>query len=129
MTRHHSYFIDDYYSLLPSENNKYYNYKSYENMIYEKSSIIKNLETYCNMLKIKLIWSSWSELDSMILGSMGFKNYLQISNKEVSNSFVNLQESDDKYFYIGRDNAHPGLMFSDGLAELFLKEYNNKYGK
>lgn len=86
--------------------------------------MIKNLERFCANSGIRLIWSCWAEQDSQTCLELDFSNYVHLSYKKIQDHITNFDESDDPYFYTARDKSHPGLAFSNGVSNIFLKEYN-----
>jgi hypothetical protein len=117
---------DRYYSINSSTNKEFY-YETYggiENAIYFSYNHIKNLEIFCNKLNVKLIWSAWQEQESLMYKEMDFKNYIYITNNDIINKATNYNDVDNPYYKIARDNAHPGILFSDGLSNIFLEKMN-----
>lgn len=113
-----------YAVFLPDSQNFYSLYRSKEDNTYYMYNMIKNLERFCNNSGIRLIWSCWSEQDSQTCSELDFSNYMHISYEKIQDSITNFNESSDPYFYTARDRSHPGLAFSNGISNIFLKEYN-----
>lgn len=89
---------------------------------------IKMLEQYCSSNNIKLIWSSWSEKDiKEFYGLCLFDNFIYIDNYQILSSSTNINEKDNIYYNIGRDKLHPGLQYSDGLANIFYNEFIERF--
>jgi len=117
---------DKYYSIVSSNNKEFYSetYGGIENAIYSLYNYIKNLEIFCNKLNIKFVWSSWQEQESLMYKEMDFKNYVYITNNDIINKATNYNDVNSLYYEIARDKAHPGLIFSDGLSNIFLEKIN-----
>lgn len=87
------------------------------------------LEKYCELKGIKLIWSTWDYSDLKFYSGLGFKNFLYAEEVDIIMNATNKNESDSPVYNSARDNAHPGLKYSDGLANIFMMEYINRYEK
>ena len=109
--------LDDYYSL----------YNGEENATYYTYNQIKNFEYFCKKLNIFLKWSTWEKRDMDSFKKLDFENYVDMDFSHIINSATNYEESTNKYYMISRDNAHPGIAYSDGVSNIFLKEFNEKY--
>jgi hypothetical protein len=117
LCRHISWHRDEYYSIVPD---KFYNSIDKNNTIYRNYNIIRSLEIYCKSAGIKFIWSSWADHENDLLLSLGFKNYVYLNEEIINDNAKNYHEESDKYFYAARDKNHPGLIYSDGLSNIFL---------
>lgn len=83
-------------------------------------SEIKNLESLCKILNIKLYWYSWCPVANEIYNKMGFNNFIfDIQNTEI----FEIDES-SKYLNFAADNDHPGLLYNSGKAKIFDKSIN-----
>jgi len=85
------------------------------------------LEKYCKAVGIKLIWGTWSNLDARFYTKLPFKDFMFFEDVDIFMKSDNKEEKDDPFYAMGRDGDHPGLKYSDGLANLFLERYNKKY--
>lgn len=107
-------------------------------------NIIKILEMYCDSNNIKLVWSSWSDQMEQILNNSGirdFKNYFFMNDldlfiegiaakKFLSKDIIEKpKELDNKYWYVARDEHHPGAQQQRLYALLFKEEYERRYEK
>lgn len=116
-----------YYCIMSGDDYFYDLYWGKENACYSIYNQIKNFEHFCKSSNIFLRWSTWSEKDMSMYENLNFQNYLSISTKEIINNAKNYEDSSDEYFMSARDKSHPGLAYSDGLANIFLKEFNENY--
>lgn len=113
-----------YYSVMSGNNNFYDLYWGKENAIYDIFHKIKNLENFCKNSGIKLFWSTWSEQDKAYYKLLKFDRYINIEINDIINMSTNYKEIDMPYYRSARDGSHPGKAYSDGLSNIFLKEYN-----
>jgi len=125
ISRSLSYIEDEYFTVV-SKNQKDHKYKTFEDSIFSTYLLIKSLEHYCKESGISLIWSSWDEDSSKIFNELGFFDFIYIEQSSIIKMAKNKNERGNILYNIARDNAHPGLMYSDGVSEIFLKEYNDK---
>lgn len=84
------------------------------------------LEQYCLDNNIKLLWSTWDESDLNFFSKLEFKNFIYFDNTEVYMKAKNNNEKDNVFYNLARDGAHPGLRYSDGVAEIFLEHLNER---
>lgn len=85
------------------------------------------LEEYCEALGIKLVWSTWSGNDTKVYSKLKFKNFVFLEDVDVFMNAKNKHESDDPFYKIGRDGDHPGLQYSDGVANIFFDNFKKNY--
>jgi len=85
------------------------------------------LEKYCELKNIKLLWTTWDNEDLLFYKNKKFNNFLFVEPSDIKLMSNNKNEKNDPFYNIGRDNAHPGLWYSDGLANIFLKEMESRY--
>lgn len=85
------------------------------------------LEEYCEALGIKLIWSTWNNADARVYSKLKFKNFVFLEDVDIFMNSKNKDEANDPFYKIGRDGDHPGLHYSDGLANIFLDKFKEKY--
>jgi hypothetical protein len=85
------------------------------------------LEKYCEASGIKLIWGTWSLKDAKFYSNLNFKDFLFFDDVSVVMKANNKEEKFDPFYSMGRDKSHPGLLYSDGLANLFFEKFKNKY--
>lgn len=109
----------------------YVNAQENENGI--KMSLLRSLyhvtmlEQYCLSNNIKLFWSSWNEEDcNNFYNHYNFNNFIYLSNYKVLDNSKNNDEKNSLYYMIGRDGVHPGLRYSDGLANIFYNKFIDK---
>jgi len=76
------------------------------------------LEKYCEMNNIKLYWSSWHQEDREFYNKLPFKRFFNIKEEDILLNSDTSQKNHPLY-RIARDNAHPGLKYSSGLANVF----------
>lgn len=126
-SRKNIWYKDRYYSVMSGDEHFYDLYWGKENATYTIYNQLKNFEYFCNKANIFLRWATWSEKDIDIYSKLNFSNYLNIDKNQIIDSAKNYEESSSKYFMSARDNSHPGLAYSDGLANIFLKEFNENY--
>jgi len=96
----------------------------YNNLIH-----LVNLETFCSINNIKLIWHSWDSNAQAIYQNCSFKN--NISNEEVYNEIQNIinlykKENNEILFNplweFAEDNDHQGLKWHTAWANVFYKK-------
>jgi len=81
------------------------------------------LELFCQYADIKLLWTSWDKQDSSFYNETGsFNNFILLNDVDIYLSSKNKHEKSNNYYGIARDIAHPGLMYSDGLANIYYDE-------
>lgn len=85
------------------------------------------LEEYCEASGIKLIWSTWNNADAKVYSKLDFKNFVFLEDVDIFMNAKNKEESSDPFYEIGRDGDHPGLKYSDGLSNIFLDSFKEKY--
>lgn len=89
---------------------------------------ISMLEQYCFTNKISLIWSSWMDDDCKnFYEKLKSNTFISLNNYKVLSNATNDYEKNDFYYKIGRDKLHPGLHYSDGLANIFYNEFIERY--
>jgi hypothetical protein len=115
-----------FYSDIPGQEEKYSNYGSMENSIYQNFSLIKNLEIFLNHTNCKMLWTTWNDEDAKIFNNMPFDNYIYCLEYDIISKADNYKEVKNKYFYRSRDGWHPGLIYSDGLSNMFMEKINEK---
>lgn len=127
-SRKFGWAIDRYYSFIsPYSGPNYFDYhRGYQNAIYLAYNAIRNLEIFCKMSGISLIWSTWQGQEAKIYNTMNFENYMHMDQDDIIKSAKNYSESISPYYSMGRDKTHPGLMFSDGVANLFWEKANER---
>lgn len=97
-------------------------------MLLKSYFYIKMLEQYCFSNNIKLVWSCWFEKDIKdFYSSCYFDNFVKIDNYKVLYNAKNDSEKNNIFYNIGRDNVHPGLQYSDGMARIFYEEFLERW--
>lgn len=99
-------------------------WKTKENALMNAYILIYQLEMFCKSNHIQLIWSTWYNEQQDAFKDFNFSNYLYINDKIVINSINYDEVKNLKYIEKARDGAHPGAAFSNGIKNIFLKEYN-----
>lgn len=80
-------------------------------------------EMYCAATNIKLIWTCWSDKDiKFYKATKMFNDFLPKDKIEYVLAATNTDEKNNKYYDLARDMGHPGLRYSDGLANLYYEE-------
>jgi hypothetical protein len=115
--RHVAWQKNEYHSIVPD---KFYSSSDKNNLIYKNYNAIRSLEIYCKNMGIKLIWSSWADHENALLNSLKFENYVSLTEYLINENAKNYDEETNDYFYAARDKNHPGLIYSDGLSNIFL---------
>jgi len=90
---------------------------------------ISFLEKYCEINKIKLFWSTWDNLDADFYKKQNFNNFIFMQDSDIHLAATNKDEKENPFFKIGRDQAHPGLSYSDGVANIFFEKIKGLYEK
>lgn len=82
-----------------------------------------SLELLCKALGTKLLWTTWDKNDNSFYSeTKSFNNFISTTSIDIALKATNKYEKNNKYYDIARDKAHPGLMYSDGLANIFYSE-------
>jgi hypothetical protein len=102
--------------------------------IFHNISAIRNFESYCKQLKIKLYWTSWDttsceyysmfEFDNFYSFPMGFGGFYPKNNKDFyqNNPIGDLKDA-SLYWEAARDGAHFGLKWHYKLQGEFYDEW------
>ena len=87
--------------------------------------LMQEIESFCKILGISLIWSTWSVEDSKIFENSGlYKNYLNISkNADMISYCIENKISLNKKDLVCRDGIHHGKSFHKFWAYKFYEEY------
>jgi hypothetical protein len=85
------------------------------------------LEQYCKAKNIKLLWSTWFDKDNNFYLNKGFKDFIYFWDIDIYINSKNKIEKTDILYKRARDGKHPGLRYSDGVANIFFKELNLRY--
>lgn len=87
--------------------------------------LMQEIESFCKILGISLIWSSWSTEDSEIFEKSNlYKNYLNINkNTNMINYCIKNKISLNKKDLVCRDGIHHGKSFHKFWAYKFYEEY------
>jgi hypothetical protein len=81
------------------------------------------LEITCKYANTKLLWTTWDESDNEFYKKAScLDGFIPITHADIFISSNNKEEKKYNYYGIGRDNAHPGLKYSDGLSNIFYNE-------
>lgn len=80
---------------------------------------ISLLENYCKQADIKFFWSTWDQSDLSFFSKLNFSNFVKIEEVDIIMNATNVEEKDNIFYNVARDGAHPGLKYSDGLANIF----------
>ncbi len=107
---------------------------------------LQALEYMCDILNIKLIWSSWNIISSDVYKNFNFNNFFEIENDHPlaiipprifngQNNFLSkvkyksslkkinaLNVNNLPFWEVGRDQRHPGVRFSELYSDSFLKQ-------
>ena len=87
-----------------------------------------SLETLCKYADIKLLWTTWDKYDNYFYSeTKSFNNLVSTSNVDIMLKSTNKYEKNNKYYAIARDGSHPGLMYSDGLANIYHEEISKRW--
>lgn len=81
------------------------------------------LESYCSTNNIKFFWTSWQNSDLKFFSTLGFKNLVFDDIADIYLHAKNDNEKNDPLYDMGMDKIHPGLRYSDGLANIFYNRY------
>lgn len=125
--RRYLWHKNKYFSVISPYDQPEYLYdahQGFENALRYTVSYMKNLEIFCEKLNIKLIWSTWNPEEANVLKDINFKNFLYFQQKDIINKSDNYYDINHKYYRKGRDFSHPGLMFSNGLANIYMEKIN-----
>lgn len=90
---------------------------------------INLLERFCYDNKINLMWTTWDKSDLDFFNNCNFKNFLYIDESDILYYASNIEEKNSLFYKMARDNAHPGLRYSDGLANIFMEKANEIFKK
>lgn len=98
--------------------------------IYEFQQFYRMLEIVCNLLKIKLYSTSWSNFTNETIKSLQFKTYKSLNYNDFEEIINNLDQDFlklyDKDFYItAADGMHPGLFTQIKYAQHFINRNKN----
>ena len=85
------------------------------------------LELFCREAQIELIWSSWEQSDRESYKKYGFTNYAYYEEYEIEKYGNNEKFKNHKHYECSRDHAHPGIRYSDGMANILMAAYRDKY--
>jgi len=85
------------------------------------------LENFCKAKRIKLIWSTWDQSDLDFFSNLDFNNFIKIEEKDIYENATNSDESNNVFYQIARDGAHPGLIYSDGMSNILLRHVDRLY--
>lgn len=98
-------------------------HKEYGVSFFENIISIRQLEIFCNLLGIKLLWMTWCDGTNEYYDKFMFKNFIKRSREY--KKFLNERNSDmaKKYWERARDNAHFGYMYQLSYADLFYNEW------
>lgn len=121
--------------LVPKLNDVYRNlFKIYqpEILVYRFYKLIQQLEDYCKIQNIPLLWSTWdAELDKVITNCLSFDNFFSIFSDEKVSILLEIKKIKDseiedpiekKYFNRARD-VHPSGRMNLFYAECFSIEW------
>jgi hypothetical protein len=97
------------------------------------ASIVQIFESFCDILNIKLIWSTWASYEEDIFDGYNFSNYFNLHMKNVSlENLYELYADESRTMesnFIKKD-GHKGIVFHRYWADKFyeerLNEKNNK---
>jgi hypothetical protein len=104
---------------------------STEDLIFSAIHSLHMLETICNQIGIKLIWSSWNQAQSKIFNEIDFKNFIEVEYPQrinLSKDFDTIPyygENIDNlpYWNIARDLSHPGSGYHKIISKNFLQKF------
>lgn len=121
--------------LVPKNNAAYRSFfKIYEPeiLVYRFYKLIQQLEDYCKIQNIPLLWSTWdSELDKIVTNCLSFDNFFSIFSDEKVSILLEIEKIKDiqiedpiekKYFNSARD-VHPSGRMNLFYAECFSIEW------
>ena len=99
---------------------------SIEDLIYTNVHNLHMLETLCEEIGIKLIWSSWNYEQSKIFKNINFKNFIEMEypkglNKSSTVPYYGENINNIPYWNIARDQSHPGSGYHDIVSKTFFK--------
>jgi hypothetical protein len=93
-----------------------------QNLWYAYNMILA-IEIICKYANIKLLWTTWDEKDNEFYKAAScLDGFIPTTHADIFISSSNKEEKTYNYYGIGRDNAHPGLKYSDGLSNIFYNE-------
>lgn len=120
--RHRVYLNGEYHTM-----NRFINNDITETSKWHSYNSLIAFEMYCLSSNIKLLWTTWNESDNKFYKDVKmFKDFISISDAKVISMSKNKNERKSKYYKIARDKAHPGLMYSDGLSNIYYNELIKK---
>ncbi len=96
-----------------------------EESILFATDYIHTLEFLCNMLDIKLIWSTWSSDYQRMSEELEFNNYINVPSRE--HHLVETNKENNPYWEIARDGTHPGTGYHKLLADKFFDAFSLIY--
>jgi hypothetical protein len=96
---------------------------SVEDLIFDSVTSMLMLETLCNALGTKLIWSTWDEKSAALCQKIKFKNFVNIPTRTELDSADIPNTLNYKHWDIARDNQHPGGKFNYGMANAFYQHF------
>lgn len=128
-----------------------------ENNLFYVITAINSIETICNLLGIKLIWTSWNDVSHDVYDKFEFKNFFpvdfdhplylvpptisnskrnfdkQIKKEKKSyekhfNMLQSLNKNNKPFWLLSRDNMHPGVLFSEFYSNKFFQEFEKIIG-
>lgn len=125
-----------------------------ENSLMNIITVMHSLEYICNVLNIKLFWTSWNEVSANVYSKFNFKNFfifspghpLSVIPPKIGMDEAKLKDSilkkkqrdlDAKilsklnvnnlpFWLVARDALHPGTCFSEFYSEEFIKQIFSK---
>jgi hypothetical protein len=96
-----------------------------ENSFYQMYKQVSLLLDRLNRHDTKLIWSTWDDFDrKMFLKTTKLDGYVPINDFKVLQKATGKTSKNSKYYEKARDEAHPGICYNSGVAQIFLEEYN-----
>jgi hypothetical protein len=99
-----------------------------EESILFATDYIHNLEFVCNILDIKLIWSTWEQEYQRMSQELDFDNYIDVPSRQSYTIEENTE--DEPYWDMARDQNHPGIGYHKLIADKFFSAFslinNNK---
>lgn len=118
-SRHISYSDGEYRNLLGNHHEPI----GLSNLWYSYNAMIA-FEMFCQASGINLIWTCWSDKDiKFYKGTKMFNCFLAKNKVDYVIASKNNEQKHSKYYNFARDRVHPGLRYSDGLANLLYEEF------
>lgn len=89
--------------------------------------LLRIFESFCNIMNIKYIWSTWDQInEESLLKTELFNNIISVMNKEELEEYFKSHPDEPK---IARDNFHHGIAYNKFWANKYYEKYKEINGK